>query len=285
MPHSLTGIDHTLIGVNDLEAARIQFQKLGFILTPRGSHIGWGTANYCIMFENDYLELLGIVDPALETNGLEAALATDGEGLLGLALASSDPHGTYTSLQEAGLDPSEILDLKRKLELSEGEVLPRFKLIRIAAEGLTDKQIFICHHLTPELLRRSEWLVHPNGAKYISSLVFVVENPKSLTDYYRRLLGSINVTLTDDTLSVRIGEANLVFVNDQDLDLLFPGLSHTKEMPELPHPFAMTIGVEDLEETGHYIKGQGVATRKIANGSLRVDPEDACGVLLEFVKT
>ena len=45
----ITGIDHTLVGVRDLEAARATWTRLGFSVTPRGRHIGWGTGNYCVM--------------------------------------------------------------------------------------------------------------------------------------------------------------------------------------------------------------------------------------------
>ena len=61
---AITGLDHTLAVTKNLEATATLYRRLGFTLTPRGRHIGWGTANYCIMFVTDYLELLGIVDPA-----------------------------------------------------------------------------------------------------------------------------------------------------------------------------------------------------------------------------
>lgn len=284
MLHNITGIDHALVGVHDLEAARVAFEGLGFTVTPRGSHIGWGTANYCVMFEDNYIELLGVVDPSLETNGLDTTLADRGEGLLGVALASDSPDATHSSLVGAGLRPSDLLDLKRKLELPEGDVLPRFKLIRIGAEGLSEKHLFICHHLTPELLRRPEWLAHANGARHIASVVFVVENPALTANYYRRLFGSIHVTVTDDTVTVRTAQGNLIFVNDVDLDMLFPGLSFAEELPPSPHPFAMTIGVKDLTETSEYFKGTGITPQAISNGSLRIDPKYTAGVLLEFVQ-
>jgi catechol 2,3-dioxygenase-like lactoylglutathione lyase family enzyme len=50
----ITGIDHTLVGVRDLEAARAAWSRLGFTVTPRGRHIGWGTGNYCVMLEEGY---------------------------------------------------------------------------------------------------------------------------------------------------------------------------------------------------------------------------------------
>ncbi|WP_339631301.1 VOC family protein [uncultured Sneathiella sp.] len=284
MLHNLKGIDHALIGVEDLEEARSQYEKLGFTLTPRGSHIGWGTANYCIMFDEDYIEILGIVDPSLETNGLDTALEERGEGLLGLALASDEPEETQQSLAEAGLEPSDILLLKRKLELPEGDVLPEFKLIRLTSSaGLSAKNLFICHHMTPELVRQEkDWLSHANGAKFINSIVVVVDDPDALAEYYQRLCGSINVTQTDNTLTVRFGRGSIIFVNDRDIDLLFPGLTISDEMPPLPHLIAMTIVVDNLQETENTLTKNGIKSQKIATGTLRVNPPEANGILLEF---
>ncbi|MAL80352.1 MAG: hypothetical protein CMN55_14800 [Sneathiella sp.] len=286
MLHHIKGIDHSLVGVKDLEAARAAYEKLGFTITPRGSHIGWGTANYCIMFDEDYIELLGIVDPSLETNGLDKALADRGEGLLGLALSTEAPEETHRSLVEAALEPSDLITLKRRLELPEGEVLPEFRLIRLTSSaGLEAKHLFICHHLTPELIRRPEWLQHANGALHLNAVVVVVEDPGALADYYRRLCGWINVTLTDNTLTVRFGRGSLIFVNDRDIDLLFPGLTMDDEIPVLPYLIAMSVAVQDLGKTEELLNSKGIRGQRIANGTLRVRPEDACGVLLEFTST
>ena len=70
----ITGIDHTLVGVRDLESARAAWSRLGFTVTPRGRPIGWGTGNYCVMLEEGYVELLGIVDPGPLSNRNEKLL-------------------------------------------------------------------------------------------------------------------------------------------------------------------------------------------------------------------
>ena len=57
MSGPITGIDHALVGVRDLEAARRAYRHLGFMVSPRGRHIGWGTANYCVMLPDSYIEL------------------------------------------------------------------------------------------------------------------------------------------------------------------------------------------------------------------------------------
>jgi catechol 2,3-dioxygenase-like lactoylglutathione lyase family enzyme len=285
MPHNITGLDHTLVGVADLEDARKTYEKLGFTATPRGSHIGWGTANYCIMFEDDYIELLGIVDETKETNGLDTLLANRGEGMLGLAFATSDPEDTVKSLTEAGLNATGPHELKRKLELPEGDVIPEFKLIRYPTKGVSRQGLFICHHLTPELIRRPEWLSHDNGVQYIQSMAVLVEDPKSLVDHYETLCGALNVTVTDATVSVRVGRLTLIFVAEDDLDLLFPALVIPDEYPDLPHILSMTMAVADLTETSECLQKNGIPVQNIASGrSLRVQPKDACGVLLEFTQ-
>src|SRR3546814_19028460 len=58
----LRGVDHVLVGVRNLEAARDTYRRLGFTVSPRGRHIGWGPANYCIMFPGESIELPAIVD-------------------------------------------------------------------------------------------------------------------------------------------------------------------------------------------------------------------------------
>ncbi len=235
------------------------------------------------MFDEDYIELLGIVDENKETNGLDTLLAQRGEGMLGLAFSCSDPDHTVESLRSVGIQATGPHELKRKLELPEGDVIPEFKLIRFPTEGVSKQGLFICHHLTPELIRRPEWLVHKNGVKYIQSMVVLVEDPKSLVEHYERLCGRLNVTVTDATVSVRAGRMSLIFVAEKDLDLLFPGLFISDDFPDLPHILSMTMVVEDLSKTAGCLSDNDVQFQKIAAGkSLRIQPSNACGVLIEF---
>ncbi|MGA8399920.1 MAG: VOC family protein, partial [Stellaceae bacterium] len=85
-PSGIAGIDHIIVGARDLEGARRDWARLGFTLTPRGRHIGQGTANYCIMFPRDYLELLGLVQRDEHAHRLEAFLAQR-EGAMSVAFA------------------------------------------------------------------------------------------------------------------------------------------------------------------------------------------------------
>ena len=156
MTSSLAGIDHIIVGVRDLEAARRSWMRLGFTVTPRGRHIGQGTANYCIMFACDYLELLGFVERDEHAHRLETFLAQR-EGPMSVAFAPErDTAATAASLAARGLHPSAPRALGRALELPEGAVTPRFSLLNLPPEETPALDYFVCGHLTPELVRRPE---------------------------------------------------------------------------------------------------------------------------------
>jgi hypothetical protein len=206
----ISGIDHAIVGVRELEDATNLFRLLGFTPTPRGRHIGWGTANYCIMFPDNYLELLGIVDPAQFTNNLDRFLSMR-EGLLGFAFGTQDAFTAATLLRENGIAADGPKDLSRLLELPEGEVMPRFSLVMLPPDATPGLSTFVCQHLTPKLIRRPEWLHHANGATGLTALTAVVEEPPALADAYERLFGPGSCTFTDDTLAVRAGRSLLLF--------------------------------------------------------------------------
>ena len=113
-----TGIDHVLIGVSDLEAAADIYRRLGFQTTPRGRHIGQGTAEHCLMLSDAYVKLVGVADPREPAHALGCYLA-EGEGLRGLALDVD-----VAGLQQ-GTAPTTSVDFGCQLELPEATVLQR----------------------------------------------------------------------------------------------------------------------------------------------------------------
>ncbi|MGA8380242.1 MAG: VOC family protein, partial [Stellaceae bacterium] len=193
----IAGIDHVIVAVRELEGARTAWRRLGFALSPRGRHIGQGTGNYCVMFPADYIELLGVVDPVDSVDRIEAFLARR-EGPMGLAFA---PTGSAEDVRAAllgrQLHPSEPRPLARRIELSEGTATPRFSLVSLPAEETPGLDSFLCSHLTPELMRRPEWLSHPNGATGLKAVHVLVEHTAALLPAYDRLFGIVQVTTTD----------------------------------------------------------------------------------------
>src|SRR5215471_14174886 len=97
-----------------------------------------------------------------------------------------------------------------------GAVMPRFSLISLPPEETPGLDCFICAHLTPELMRRPDWLVHPNGAAGVKSIHVLVENTMPLLPAYDRLFGIQQVTTTDTVVSIRVGRHRIVFCTPDD---------------------------------------------------------------------
>ncbi len=280
MTDSIRRIDHTLVGVADLEAARTQWTRLGFTCTPRGRHIGWGTANYCIMFGRDYIELLGIVDPAQFTNNLDRFLE-EGEGGLGFAFQSGDVEAAQADLAAKGIVTDGPKDLARSLELPEGDALPKFKLLFPAAEAVPELRTFLCQHLTSEILRRPDWLSHANGAQALHGVAAMVADPAALAPAYERLLGAE---------ACQLGEGELVLtVGPHEIRLLAPAAAEARypERPAAAQPgtqrlIAQSV-VAELDAAARHLDGEGVAFARPQDGVLRVPPAEANGIVLDLV--
>jgi catechol 2,3-dioxygenase-like lactoylglutathione lyase family enzyme len=268
----LSGIDHTLIGVRDLEAARSAWRRLGFTVTPRGRHIGWGTGNYCIMFPADYVELLGIVDPTQFLNGLDTRLATKGEGFLGLAFAAASSSDVHAAFPDITQPPK---DLGRLLELPEGDVTPRFSLVHFNPEATPGLSTFSCTHLTPEMLRRPEWLSHANGAIGLDGVTVAVAEPSALAPAYAALFGQPSLQSGQGRLEVKVGRHTLRFLSPDRLSRRYPGLASTP---------VMTVRCRNLEVTHSFLVGQGIPLTNAPGARLVIAPEEVNGVVLEFVE-
>ncbi len=264
--NAIRGLDHPIIGVRDLEQARIDWQKLGFTMTPRGRHIGWGTANYCIMFPFDYVEILGIVDASQYVHGLDAFLEHR-QGLLGVALATNDADAAYARMADCGLAGDPPQDLARIIELPEGEARPAFRLVHPADPAALGLRGFVVQHLTPELVRRPAWLDHANGARRIWMISVATANGEALASHYRALLGAEFVHTDRDGVTVRLNGCTLHF--GAPLDGVEGGLG-------------MAVEVQDLRRAGDLLQSAGVPFEE-EDGRIDIDPRYATGVALSFV--
>jgi len=277
----ITGIDHTLVGVKDLEASRELWQKLGFTVTPRGRHIGWGTGNYCIMFESGYIELLGVVEPKEFLNNLDVFLKSR-EGLMGLAFGSDDVKRLQASLTEAGIAADGPKDLKRKLELPEGEALPAFSLLFPDPNALPDLKSFVTQHLTPDIIRRQEWLRHANRARRLVSVTVVAADPAKTALGYLPIFGPERIKVSDAMTVVDTGAGAIRFVSPGGLRMLYEALL---PLPDFAPPWiaAMKIEVADKNRCRDFLKDHDVPVEKTGKGCL-IPPEVANGCILEFVQ-
>jgi Glyoxalase-like domain len=281
MRSGIAGIDHVIVAVRDLERARLGWTRLGFTLTPRGRHLGRGTANYCIMFARDYLELIGLVEHDEQSHRLEAFLA-DREGAMAVAFAPAGPtEEAAAALAARGLHPGEPRALSRQLELPEGTVVPRFSLLTLPAAETPDLDCFLCGQLTPELVRRPQWLTHPNGAIGLRSLTIVVAETAPLLPAYDLLFGIHEVTTTDAVVAVRCGPHRLLFATQDDFETMHPGIALPADFP-VPGIAAIELAVTRRDDTADYLAQRQIEFDKFPDGRLAVPASEANGTILFF---
>lgn len=289
MGNGIAAIDHMLIGVRDLEAARESWRRLGFTPTPRGRHIGRGTANYCIMFAQDYLELIGRgsdpesrAAPADERSRQLDAFLARREGAMAAAFApEGGAEAAHAALAGRGLHPGEPRALARRIELPEGDATPRFSLVSLPPEETPGLDCFLCGHLTPELMRRPEWLAHANGALGINGFHVLVETTAPLITAYDRLFGLSQVTTTDAVLCLQIGRQRIMFSTPDDFLTMHPALDLAADFP-LPGIAAIEFAAADLDETAAFLRRAGIALAQLPGGSLAVPASEASGAILFF---
>lgn len=275
-----SGIDHVIVAVRDLDRVDMNWTRLGFTLTPRGRHLQRGTANYCIMFRNDYIELLGIVDRTQDLGGIDAFLAQR-EGIRGVAFASEAAEATAAALRGRGLHPGAPRELARQMELPQETVVPRFRLITLPPQEMPGLDAFFCQHLTADLLRQPGWLAHANGAAALHGVSVVVENTAPLRAAYETLFGPAAVNETDEVLTVHAGPHRLVFAMPDDFPALYPEVTLDAEL-QLPAIAVLTLVSRDLDLTMDHLTQWQVPYEQLADGAVVVPAAEANGASLLF---
>ena len=262
---SITGIDHVIVGVHDLEAAAEAWRRLGFVCTPKGRHDTWPTANTCVMLAGDYIEILGKAGPG-EAMGLDGFLARR-EGLMGLAWATDDADAAFAAFQAAGQAGEPPKDLSRSLDLPEGETRLRFRLTHPSPSAPLGLAGFACQHVTPGPMRRPEWLAHANTARRIRAVTVAVDDPAAVADAYRDLLGDAAVHCEAEGATVRLGAAACHFGR---AEAGFTGI------------IGLAVEVADLSQAAIVLETAGVPAAPTRQG-LTVPPQFATGVVLTLV--
>jgi Glyoxalase-like domain len=166
-------LDHAVINtLFEMDRAAASMSKLGFTLTPRGHH-SLGSINHLVMFEHDYLELIGLPSG---TDKLRKEVLESPRGLNGLVFKARDVDVSGLALRESGLAMLEPQSFSRPVSIDGVEHLARFRTVRTAPELFATNRVYYCQHETPELVWHRPWMSHPNHVRGLSELVIVTAN-------------------------------------------------------------------------------------------------------------
>ncbi|MFF7400254.1 VOC family protein [Achromobacter sp. NPDC008082] len=283
---SVTGLDHYIIRVNDLQAATDRYVKLGFSLAPQGRHHR-GTRNQTIILDANYLELLFFPEE-LKADSRFGGYDDVYEGPVAAALQTTDSTAVHAELARLGIDAEPPLRGGRPVHLPEGSEDAAWNNTNFPSGLLGVPDFFTCGHLTRHLVYRPEWQDHANGARRIEALIAVHPDPASLRAGYERVFGPIAISdLPDGGLQVRRGSLRIDFLRPAAFEQRYPRVRVPAGLPAATQGgwFAgSVIGVRDLAKTRALFDANQVNYRANAQGELVVAPEDAAGALQVFVQ-
>lgn len=284
MSHPVKGVDHVFLLVDDLDDAARRYEALGFTLSPRGLHsAAKGSANYTIMFPDDYFELLGIINPTPGNASRRAALETMGEGLHAIACRIDSAAGAAEALGELGIATEGIGDFSRPVPLpGGGEGIAAFSTVHFAPEETPFGFVFMCQHKTRETVWLPELLTHPNTACGLGGVLALSDDPAADAARFARLWAAGAVSEVEGGAQVETGpnSAPLTLLTAAAMAKLYPGVDLGRT-PKGGYA-ALRIQVADLDAARACLAKAGIEAISTADG-VAAAPSEASGAILEFV--
>lgn len=277
MRKNVQGIDHAVFAVRDLDVAHETFERMGFTLTPRGHHT-LGSQNHCVVFGDDYLELLWL-PPDLKTRPFIADFLARGEGLAALALKTGSADAAHAELCAAGLEPTAPMDFSRPVHFPGGTRDARFRTLDIGAGHAPCGRLFLCQHLTPELVWRPEWQDHDNGATALAAVAVIAADVAATANAYGRIFRTRAREIAEGLL-VETGGAPIAIVTDRSLARRLPGV--WTGMRPAPVMAAVFIRVGNRDRAEQRLRRGGLHPARMPDGSVAIGAAEAHGVALVF---
>lgn len=279
---NVIGIDHAVVAVKDLNKAAENWKRLGFTVSPRGTHSATlGSGNYTVMLDPDYIELLGVLVETEHNAPTRAFLARRGEGIERVAFTAVDSAAGADEIRARGFDAIGPIDFERPVTLPNGGLsAAKFRVFQWPiAEAPAGLRIFACQHKTRETVWIPELMKHANGAKRLKQAVVISAEPTKDAAHLARMIDGQIKAEPDGGVAVPSGSdrADFIFLTKTQLAARYPAVS-LAGLPESGGAGLVLI-TSDLAAAEKAVGAAGVRS----GGALCVSPAAGNGTLLVFV--
>jgi len=277
---NVIGIDHAVIMVRDLDKAAENWKRLGFTVSPRGTHSAhMGSGNYTIMLDPDYIELLGVLSPT-EHNAPARAFLENREGIERIAFTAVDSADGAEEIRARGYTPVGPTDFERPVTMPDRTLsAAKFRTFQWpVAEAPGGVRIFACQHKTRETVWIPELMRHANGAKRLRQVLLVAPEPAKEAAHLSRMIDREARSDADGAVAVPSGSdrADFVFLTKAQL---------SRRYPEVPLTTLAERGAAGLVIAADLTSAEkALGSAGVRSGSgICVPPAAANGTLLAFV--
>ena len=284
-------IDHLVLCVRDLDAARGCYRRLGFTLTPPALH-PWGTGNVLAQMHGSFLEILAVVDKAkiapplpgaFSFGRFNASFLEKREGFSMLVLQTRDARADRQAFARAGLDTYPAFDFERKARQPDGsEARVAFSLAFATHRDMPEAAFFTCQQHSPQYFWKPDYQKHANGAVGVTEVVMRAPDPASFAPFFAGLQGKDAVRSGKGRLDVQAGDGKIVVLDMAGIAQRFPGMEFAGAQ-DSPVFAGYRVAVADLGAVEKLLGKNGIAATRIG-GALTINPRDAYGTAIEFAR-
>jgi hypothetical protein len=279
---NVIGIDHAVVVVGDLDKAAENWKRLGFTVSPRGTHSAkLGSGNYTIMLDPDYMELLGILVETDHNAPTRAFLAKRGEGIERIAFTAADSAAGAEEIRARGYEPVGPVDFERPVTMPDGSLsAAKFRIFQWPiAEAPGGLRIFACQHKTRETVWIPKLMKHANGAKRLKQTLVVSPEAANDAAHLARMIDRNVRAEADGAVAVPSGSdrADFIFLSKEQLGRRYPEVP-LAGLPERGGA-GLVLATSDLAAAEKAVGSAGVRS----GGAVCVAPAAANGALLAFV--
>ena len=265
----VTGLDHLIILVDELDRGERSVAALGFRPTPRGYHSReMGTANATVVLhDGTYFEVLGLVAETETNLPIRAGLAA-GRTLFGLAMKTDDAEAAQSHFDGLKIGTGAMRAFSRPVDLPGGPRDASFRTAYLDGSVTPGAYGFVCQHLTPDVVWRPDFLDQPNAVTGIRRVVGVAADPDAAVAAWARIPG-----LEPAGSGLRMGERRLEFMQPAAFES-----AYGPPPPAQPCLAAIDFASSDLERTRNALAASGADHRQIGD-ALQATAE---GVVFRF---
>lgn len=276
-------LDHIGWFVADLEAAKTQLERLGFLVSPENVHMNIGadgvqrpsgTINRLSILEKGYLEFLGARGQTPLADQFRDQLSRY-EGLQLMAFNSADVSAEAPRLQAEGFTPLDPVDMRRPVQLPNGPEDGSFSVLRVPPGVMAEGRVQWCGHHTPDLVWHPSQFSHPNGVTGLAGTLWIVADAAEALERYSRFLRKPIKQLSPGAGQIMLERGVLAFAEPDQAGRMLPGLT----APMAPFGAAAFLRVRAIEDARACLVANGIPVEDTDAG-LIVRPVDGLGATL-----
>ena len=282
------GIDHVVLAVPELEAARDGFARMGFTLTPPAQH-PFGTGNVLIQLDRCFIELLAVLEPdhipepapgRFSFAGFARDFLQEKEGLCGLVLESRDARRDAEEFEALGLHGYEPVHFERLAGQPDGtQARVAFTLAFASDPRIPDICFFACQQHAPENFWKPEYRRHANTAETVLGVVIAASDPAELRSFLSGFSGVPEARNLDGGFALATPRGTIEVLTPATVRARYGDAA--PDGGEAPRMIGLRFGVADLEAAGAALRNGAAACRETAYG-LVVPSAAGWGAMLTF---